>query len=488
MWAALPEYFAMRPVPLPVPPPLIGKLVGGVALAGLFVGAVVFGSQINSAQAPSTIEFSGAPGVPQEFRNHADFAHVDVQIHGGTPPTFYELEGMQAQHGLTCSGPPASHENHTYEGAVFICANHIMTALNSSSYGEIVLTPHRILDLTTEGVVEWDISTQKMSGRDWWDVTISPFAENVALPDSNVGIWPARGLNIREDGDFILRPIVNHQVVGETRFSPAFNAGITPGTNQAAVRQKFRLTVSRTHVKLERIASATANAQVYFDRDIADLGFAHAIVQWSHHSYNPTKCDGCVPATWHWDTFSLSPSVAFTAIKANQRFADVANPVVTFPQAAPAASYLHFSAYTNNGSVEVSANGGPFVMAVPKDIVNDILSPETYMHPIPAGTNSVQIKFNGTGGCPNGQTHYGCMARDFAIWSTNVATEPTSTPIPVTSTPVPNTVVPPTLTPPPTPTVAPGTPTPTPVPPDTCFDTVRVTPGGVVVYEDMVPC
>lgn len=69
----------------------------------------------------------------------------DIQVHSRNPDWADDsLTSMSAAHGSDCSSPPATHENHTYAGAVFICKNHIMTSIQEGGYGEIVLTPDAI--------------------------------------------------------------------------------------------------------------------------------------------------------------------------------------------------------------------------------------------------------------------------------------------------------------------------------------------------------
>ena len=59
----------------------------------------------------------------------------------------------------------------------------IMTAINEEGYGEVVLTPAQILDFSeAEGTVTWELSTYRSSLRDWPDVWITPWEQNITLP------------------------------------------------------------------------------------------------------------------------------------------------------------------------------------------------------------------------------------------------------------------------------------------------------------------
>jgi hypothetical protein len=43
-----------------------------------------------------------------------------------------------------------------------------MTAINGAEYGLIVLTPNRMLNVADGGSISFDLSTERMSTRDWW--------------------------------------------------------------------------------------------------------------------------------------------------------------------------------------------------------------------------------------------------------------------------------------------------------------------------------
>ena len=39
------------------------------------------------------------------------------------------------------------------------------------------------------------------------------------------------------------------------------------------------------------------------------------VAQFSQHSYNLSKCEGCRPNTWHWSNFAISRAVAYTLLR-----------------------------------------------------------------------------------------------------------------------------------------------------------------------------
>ena len=91
------------------------------------------------AQAGSYLQtFDGTPSTPS-FCRPVDW---DVTILGHDATT---IAPMNADHGPDCSPPPATHPISQIEQTVFICANHVMTAMNNG-YGAIYLTPPSLLD------------------------------------------------------------------------------------------------------------------------------------------------------------------------------------------------------------------------------------------------------------------------------------------------------------------------------------------------------
>jgi hypothetical protein len=70
--------------------------------------------------------FDGNPAGLQAWRP----ANWDVAIHSRSAATWAALEPMHALHGSDCGAPPAVHDISAYEGAVFQCRDHLMTAIN----------------------------------------------------------------------------------------------------------------------------------------------------------------------------------------------------------------------------------------------------------------------------------------------------------------------------------------------------------------------
>lgn len=398
-----------------------------------------------SAPAPYTYSFDGNPASPVSMYYLPDF---DVQVQTRNMYNDpYTIETTIGQHGSDCSAPPATHDITRPEDTVYSCKNHLMTAIHDGGYGVVYLTPDRMLDWSDgEAVFGFDVSTEDHGARDWWDITISPFMDSQALPllsDLSQGTdlqGPNKNAIVvttdNGEGGPNLKVVTNSVVTCPSKggdcstfaFNTLATEGIAPGTDQAMTRQPFRLTVSKNHVKFERLATATGTNVVFFDTDMPELSWTRGIIQVGHHSYNPRK-DDIIENTWHWDNFYLSDSVPFTIIRSTPRIIQN-NGIFTFQQPAPANSYLRFAAV---GKIKI--NG--------KDVQPLVFSGKdehfsSYLVPIPEGTS--QVQYEGTG------DWYGPSAmKDASIFSETVdgIVQPTATPtnIPTptaTPTPIPN--------------------------------------------------
>ena len=382
---------------------------------------------------------------------------------------------VNAEHGSNCAAFPATHPVSQFQDAVFLCNNHLMTAINGGGYSEIVMTPAQLLDFSAGGTVQVSESTAKLNNRDWLDFWISPFSENLLLPSG--GIPPdlqgptKDALLVELDASIPTGGHVQefHNYVS-TEFSGtgmSVESCVTPmGGVSASRRDPFLLTLSRTHVRLDVLVNGAPCTLV--DTNINDLGFTLGVVQLGHHSYAPdegTMCNlpGCAVNlgagagnTWHWSNFSMSPAVPFTMLRGDMPLTGVqanTSSTVHFAGAAPANSFLRFSALARRGSIQISANGGPFFPAQEQiqhgdgaDGVSDG-SHIGYWTPIPAGTTNVTFKAQ--------DSTQPWAIQDVAIWSQTPlgsVTPPSPTPIPTpTPSPVPSPTASPSASPSPTP-------------------------------------
>lgn len=411
----------------------------------VFVTALLFGFIVAFA----------SPSTPTPIYQDADYAHYDVQIHNRDNPAAWD-GAMAAQHGANCSGPPATHTVSALGDSVYICNGHVMTAANSQGYGMIALTPSQTLNCSAGCTVQFDLSTERMSGRDWPDIWLTPWNDNLTLPfnygDVDLQGVPRQGIHVSAEANqnsWCAGVISNYN---ETKLGCAWwvgmHEGVQSGVNQSAQRQTFKLTVTPGHMRFERLASATATGFVWVDIDCACLLAPDYVVQFAHHSYNPTKDGAGIPATWHWSGFGLNPATPFTLIhtpKDKPTLVTANNTLVSFDSSAPANAFLRFS-----GVCKVLVDGN---VAPKQTFIGHYEHASSYFVPIAQGKQSVSISF-----APDSWYSSPCYAQDFAIFSKSGGAPSTPTP---TSTLIPTisfSPVPPTSTS----TVSPSTSTPTP--------------------------
>lgn len=436
------------------------------SVVGIAVGLVYTDE---AAAEPWVETFDGLPNNPQPWSSD-DFNimyHVRDAWYMDVPAS-----GLTGQHGPGCSGPPDSHSITTIPGTIFQCNNHVMTTQPGSGYGVTYLTPNRMVDFSNGPArIEWEMSTEDSNQRDWPSLTIQPWDTQQAVhimsgfaQGTDLQGRPKDALEVNFDGNTggnnsISRLIVTRDGTHEEYQvgSGTLRGGVT-AANQAATRQTFRLTIERDHVRFERLASSTASAQVYYDRDITPLRFDQGIVQWGHHAYDPTK-DSPIQ-TWHWDSFSIEPSIPFTMIHADKRYTMVENgpgELITFDSPAPANAYLRYVAV---GTPYISIDGGPYIAGTRQwEAGNDPAKASSYWQPIPEGTQQIRVRMGARGWYNNE-----LIFHDASIVSRGqVGPEPTTTSTPTaTSTSTPTPTATPTAT---------ATPTPTPTPttaPDVC--------------------
>jgi hypothetical protein len=292
-----------------------------------------------------------------------------------------------------------------------------MTAMKATGYGVIYLTPNQLVDFSTgEAVIRWDLSTLRTSYRDWVDLWITPYDQNLQLPLED---WlpdlngpPQNAIHIRigfNDNAFSADVYRNFQVATHLDANSwiGYDQFLTP---DAARRDTFEVRLSRTHLKVGMPQYNFA----WLDTPIDDLGWDQGVVQFGHHSYNPTKdCTGpCSPNTWHWDNVTLAPARPFTIIRAAQRTATRAAPTVTLAQPAPANAHLRFTGI--GSSLQVSFDGGTSWQPAQVQLQNSALFNDghflSYWTPIPPGTTQVQFR---------GQPWWGAdwHVRSISVWA-----------------------------------------------------------------------
>ena len=400
----------------------------------------------------------------------------EVDVHSEDPGTWKVLEPMAAGHGGGCEAPPMTHAITTYEDSVFDCNNHVMTSMNAGGYGLIYMTPPTQADWSAaDAKISFNMSTMSTSGRDWPDVWVTPFADNLSLPLDN---WlpdgngePRNTIHVRLQNRTPQLLVTRNDVtttVEDTQWWVGWDQILTPS---ATLRTRFELTVARTHLRFCAVGlnpNDPANRDhvtsfCWLDANVPDLGFTSGVVQFGHHSYNPTKDEGncpCLPNTWHWDPANvvISPSRPMTIDKADRRYIDPTSPSpVTLAAPAPAGSFLRFAAIGSN--VQVSFDGGAWQNATRAHYVKPPTGErfDSYWMPMPAGTRTVGIRASSWFGGD-------WFATSIAAWSQSGL----SAPPPPTLSPTPSSA--------PTPTAPPASPTPAPTASPTQAPTTQPTP------------
>ena len=409
-----------------------------VLLRSLFCAALLSElAATHAAQASFREDFEGL-GLNSVERFSSP--HWDVSVHSRDPSWWFTLEPMPAAHGLDASPPPATHTISAYEDTVYNAKEHLMTAINAPSYGMVYLTPDVLVDLQQgEATVRFDMSTLRTARRDWIDLWITPWEDNLQLPLDDdlpdVHGTPRRGIHLRMD-------TFNAQVPGSTAVDWSFFR--TEVFEDYAVRERFddevlgyedvlvpdprrretfELQLSRTHVRF----GMPDYGLWWVDEDIAPLDWDKGVIQFGHHSYNPTKTAAPVghdtalagvndpeANTWHWDAFEVLGGTRFRMVGADRRFVrDTGSTKLVLDEPAPYDGFLRFSAI---GGVELSFDGAPFVAALRQDGSlqaageDDPFRFSSYWTPIPEGTLEVDLRLTRT-------TFLESVAKDFAVWS-----------------------------------------------------------------------
>ena len=412
------------------------------SLAGVAIhppGAV--GAATSMAPGPFLETFDGSPSAPLPWHP----ANWDVTVHSRDVGTFAQLETTHAGHGADCSAPPATHDISSYADAVFLCRDHVMTAIKAEGYGVIYLTPDHLVDFSSgEAVVSFDVSTLRTSDRDWIDVWITPFDDNVQLVGDigpvDLNGAPRNGVQIRMDATngatnfrgFVVRNF-DETLVGSND-GLGLESLVTPS---ATVRTTFQLRLSRTHVKF----GLPGLDKWWVDSDIADLGWSRGVLQLGHHSYNPEKAAGCGPPpevtactanTWHWDNVWISSALPFTMLQADRPRAERSTPTMTFGSAPPGA-HLRFTGIGTD--LAISFDGGRTWQAPELQAYSQSGGDEhfrSYWTPVPVGTGTVTFRGTDWFAGP-------WLVRNATIWAPSDQTPapaPPATPGPASAPPV----------------------------------------------------
>ena len=390
-------------------------------------------------------EFNENPDRPMAFYGYEGWATF---IHSRDVDFQYSLLPSVADHGPNCEPPvrntiedthDTTHLVDTYEHAVYICRNHLMTNIRSDGYGLINLMPDHLVDFTdSEAVIRWDISTLNRAeqGRDWWTVTLMPLGN----------LNPLHAPDFAPD---LEGPALNSLTI-ETRFpgnGRIFSVDITADhyqtvslpvasfesleellTPTSVTRTPFELRISTNHVRfgIELPEDHASGRQFHWwiDTNVDEngnplaLSWTTAAVLFGHYSYNPRKGGG-MENTWHWDNISMEPAIPFHLIQTDRRFANQDHPELAFSRPAPPNAVLVFAGPNYNrqseATTEVSWDNGQTwskptrVMSKLSDLENDWgTSYLPFRMAVPEGAETVTFRGQ------NSQ-HQEWMARDVYI-------------------------------------------------------------------------
>jgi hypothetical protein len=349
-------------------------------------------------------EFNGNPAAPEPFASPRWHTLVHTRNNGpGIGP-------VEAHHGPDCSPPMATHTVTTRPEAIFICRNHLMTALDAGDYGAIYLTPDHLADFSQgEATIRFDISTFRSSLRDWWNVWITPYEDYALLPldehaPDGYGA-PRRAVNFslhRSHGGSSLLPTIYRDGRPTADFdgvSPDSFTGVDEVlAPSAVVRTTFEIRISQTHLKV----GLPAQGVWWVDQPIEPLDWSRGVVQFGHHSYTPDKdCypelnsppgGPCTANTWHWDNVSISPAAPFTLIGVDENpdQAIASGGGVAFARPAPVGATLRFHAAGE--AVRVRFDGGEWSDATMMTTFRAARDIDPYTVPIPAGATRAEFE------------------------------------------------------------------------------------------------
>jgi hypothetical protein len=401
----------------------------------LLVGGQAVGRAPVAAASPGfTFNWNGTPAAPERWVPAAANDWDLMQSNGVAGDSNVRSGAFPAVHGGDCSAPPATHTVSLIADTAYLCNNHMMTALND---GAVFFTPNQLLDFSHGTArVTFQVSTFRNSARDWWEVWLTPWSENFVTPTDEAPVFeggPSDALHIQQqqrNGCSIGQAgpawvDANSGIQGGTFFAydlfaggkSVQNGGDGPcmedlaGGPSAKTRSTFELDVSSGHVTFGMQGAGGSGTWV---NQNMNLPFDEAVVTFAHRSYNPSKACGfngtCGPNTFHWSNVSMSPTVPFTMLRpvGNAQLHDGTATTVTLPQAAPANSFLRFSAF---GTIAVSYDHGAFVSPHMQDTGWRAEGASNYFSPVPTGTKTITFQGSSRGGMD-------WWMEDVSVWAT----------------------------------------------------------------------
>jgi len=427
---------------------------GPLFFVSVLAPALLIGSQVAApvpvAAAPTGFSFNwtGTPAAPLDWVPRPTNDWDLDPTNGNVESTDIAGGPFQGGHGADCGAPPSTHPITKLADSVYICNNHMMTAENNS---DAFFTPNQIVDFSHgTATVTWQVSTARLSQRDWWDVWLTPFMENFVTPVDDAPFFegnPDDALHItmvQRNGCTQGQPSFPPNGQGQHDGGTSFGFSLYKGGNKVAqggddarcmedaaggpsarARSTFELDISQGHVKFG-MHGAGGDA-TWIDSGVS-LPFNQSVITWAHRSYSPMKActfvtnGSCGPGTFHWSNFAISPSVPFSMLRpiGTGTVHDGSNTTVTLPMPAPANSFLRFSAF---GNIRVSYDQAGSASPHMQDTGWRFEGMSSYLSPVPAGTRTISFSGSTRGGMA-------WWMEDVSVWAlTAPLSQPASAPV-----------------------------------------------------------
>ena len=340
-----------------------------------------------------TETFSGNPSSPTPWRPSSTW---DVTIHSRDWLHVEELAEMDAIYGPDCANPAETHPISLFEETVFQCNGRLISAIHGNEYAAIVLTPNQLVDFSAgTAEISFDLSTMRLSGRDWIEIWITPYHSHLQIPAHN---WvpdlngePGQAIHIKlnfgRENHFIVRHIDNGEETELTQGYFEYNEYLDSGSD---IMGRYNLRLDQHNIRF-----GLPKADVWWsDMALAKpLDWNMGVVQFAHHSFVPTQdCTVCNPNSWQWDNIDMNPhgrSPSFPPI--NVSSIEGQGRVLQFPKSSPIHAYLRFMALAEK--VQLSFDGGEtWQEAQPAAYNHEQSGFRPYWTPIPAGISTVHFR------------------------------------------------------------------------------------------------
>lgn len=420
-------------------------LAAGLLVLALGVGAViVYLTRSTSSSTPGAFVelWDSSPSTPEVW----DPSDWLILSHWRDPVNWENGKAVDVHHdGATCGGvtetgldPGTMHHISTRPEGRYLCNGHLMSGLDGQEYGLIYFMPPAMVDFSSgPGTISWDLSTLATSNRDWVDVWVTPYEDDVAAPfepESSLNVdfqgVPRNGLWVKQvnGAQWVVHWIAD-DVVTEVG---VVDVPAGPKLPSAAHRSPMEITLTPTTVSFGFLPDAGfTDGNVTTFTLPSKATWRQGTVKFGHHSYNPLKdCPttgmgaACTPSTWHWDNVRIEPSVPLAieraapeVVIADSSSADTPQ-TVSWTAAAPADAVLKFSGLcqprirfdAKEAFVEVPL--APFQGQGSDGVTRAVEHASSWQVAVPEGATSAELTFTADDWY---DTSHGCLAEGFAV-------------------------------------------------------------------------